>query len=150
MVGMKPAIDRLFEDYAAHHRTRGNHFCHSVGIPLILITLLGLLSRIQFDVGLSGLLDGGVILLTVAMVGYLWLDWKLALPFGLFVVGGYALGKSLPLEVQCAGFVMGWIFQGIGHRVFEKNSPAFFSNVRHLLIGPFWLFAGWVRYSRSV
>ena len=34
---------------------------------------------------------------------------------------------------------IGWIFQAIGHAVYEKNSPAFFRNVVHLLVGPAFL-----------
>lgn len=35
-------------------------------------------------------------------------------------------------------FVVGWIFQFIGHAV-EGKPPAFFSNPAYLLIGPIWL-----------
>lgn len=37
-------------------------------------------------------------------------------------------------------FVLGWIFQFIGH-AFEGNKPSFFSNPIYLLIGPVW----WLR-----
>ena len=36
-------------------------------------------------------------------------------------------------------FVAGWIFQFIGHGVYEKRQPAFFRNLVHLLIGPLWI-----------
>ncbi|HEX5033969.1 MAG TPA: Mpo1-like protein, partial [bacterium] len=35
-------------------------------------------------------------------------------------------------------FVVGWIFQFVGHAV-EGKPPAFFSNPAYLLIGPIWL-----------
>jgi uncharacterized membrane protein YGL010W len=35
-------------------------------------------------------------------------------------------------------FVVGWIFQFIGH-VIEGNRPAFFKNPLYLLVGPWWL-----------
>lgn len=35
-------------------------------------------------------------------------------------------------------FVVGWIFQFIGHFI-EGNQPAFFRNPIYLLIGPIWL-----------
>jgi uncharacterized membrane protein YGL010W len=38
-----------------------------------------------------------------------------------------------------AAFVLGWIFQAVGHAVYEKNSPAFFRNLVHLLVGPAYL-----------
>lgn len=35
-------------------------------------------------------------------------------------------------------FVVGWLFQFIGHAI-EGNQPAFFRNPLYLLIGPWWL-----------
>ena len=35
-------------------------------------------------------------------------------------------------------FVVGWIFQSIGHAI-EGNQPAFFRNPMYLLVGPWWL-----------
>ncbi len=50
---------------------------------------------------------------------------------------------SLPLfffnwRWALALFVVGWIFQFIGHAI-EGNQPAFFRNPVYLLIGPLWL-----------
>jgi uncharacterized membrane protein YGL010W len=35
-------------------------------------------------------------------------------------------------------FVVGWVFQFIGHAI-EGNQPAFFRNPVYLLVGPLWL-----------
>ncbi len=35
-------------------------------------------------------------------------------------------------------FVIGWIFQLVGHWVFEKNSPSFAHDPFFLLVGPIW------------
>jgi uncharacterized membrane protein YGL010W len=50
---------------------------------------------------------------------------------------------SLPLfffswRWALALFVVGWIFQFIGHAI-EGNQPAFFRNPVYLLIGPLWV-----------
>jgi uncharacterized membrane protein YGL010W len=42
-------------------------------------------------------------------------------------------------KVGLTAFVVGWIFQGIGHGRFEKNSPAFLQNIVHLMVGPLFL-----------
>ena len=42
-------------------------------------------------------------------------------------------------EAKVGAFVLGWAFQGVGHGVFEKNSPAFLKNLVHLLVGPAYL-----------
>ena len=41
---------------------------------------------------------------------------------------------SWPIAV--GAFVVGWVFQGIGHAVYEKRSPAFLKNLLHLMVGP--------------
>ena len=47
----------------------------------------------------------------------------------------------LPFIPLLAGsmFVGGWALQFIGHWVFEKNKPAFFSDPLYLLVGPIWV-----------
>lgn len=62
----------------------------------------------------------GIPLIVVALPVAFW-NWKWAL--GLFVVG--------------------WIFQFIGH-VFEGKSPSFFSNPVYLVVGPVWLVKKWL------
>jgi uncharacterized membrane protein YGL010W len=42
-------------------------------------------------------------------------------------------------RIGLAAFAVGWIFQGVGHAVYEKNRPAFFRNLLHLLVGPLFL-----------
>jgi uncharacterized membrane protein YGL010W len=45
-------------------------------------------------------------------------------------------------------FAGGWALQIVGHRVFEKNKPAFFSDPYYLLVGPVWAAAEWLRLFR--
>jgi uncharacterized membrane protein YGL010W len=140
-----PELAALFDDYSSHHETLGNKATHIIGIPMILMTLLGMLSQLVIGDGFTGSdlirLDGGLILWGLAVIWYLMLDWRLALPFGMVALGLYFCGRHLSLEVQVAGFAVGWIIQFVGHGVFEKKRPAFLENFRHLLIGPFWVFA---------
>jgi uncharacterized membrane protein YGL010W len=146
-------LDVLFQDYASHHQTMGNKVTHTFGIPMIVIGVFGLLGALPVAGGLTGSeifrLDGGVILWALAVLWYLTLDWKLAVPFSLYAFGLYLLGRAIAITPLLWGiFVVGWVFQGIGHAVYEKKSPSFLSNVRHLLIGPFWLFAKWIGYAK--
>jgi uncharacterized membrane protein YGL010W len=80
-----------------------------------------------------------MILLFVAY--YLTLD----LPLAAFMLAAYAilaaLGRFLSPPSALALFVLGWILQGVGHYVYEKNSPAFFRNLVHLAIGQLWILA---------
>jgi uncharacterized membrane protein YGL010W len=138
---MTEALSRLFADYAAFHRTAGNKACHSFGIPIIVLASLALLARVPlfapggFEVTLAEVV-------VVLLVGYyLTLDAALA---GL-MLAAYALldaaGRFIPPLLALGLFVFGWILQGVGHWVYEKNSPAFFRNFVHLAIGQLWILA---------
>jgi uncharacterized membrane protein YGL010W len=45
------------------------------------------------------------------------------------------------VPVSIGLFVLGWVFQFVGHYVYEKKSPAFARNLVHLLVGPLWIAA---------
>ena len=131
-------IDELLGDYASHHRTLGNVACHFVGIPLIVYGIVALLRLVSVcELPSFGLLTAAEILIALAFVYYLTLDVPLALAMLLFTCGLDALARwvhSWPIAVLA--FIVGWIFQGIGHTVYEKRSPAFVKNLVHLLVGP--------------
>jgi uncharacterized membrane protein YGL010W len=129
-------IDALLADYASHHRARGNLVCHVFGVTLILFGAISFLREVGLGAGLT-LAEAAI---AIALLYYLLLDLPLALAF---------LGETILLDVLArvvgdwrvglAAFVLGWIFQGIGHARFEKRSPAFFKNLVHLLVGPVFL-----------
>jgi uncharacterized membrane protein YGL010W len=132
-------IESLFADYAAYHQTAGNKFFHRLGIPMIMLTLLGMLERVEV-VRLGTVdFDAAMLLLAAAGAYYLTLDLKLGLPMIVVSVLMYLAGSMLPLWINVTGFVLGWIFQFIGHSVYEKKQPAFLRNFVHLLIGPLWI-----------
>ena len=138
---MSPTLKAHFADYAAFHGTPGNKACHYVGIPLIVLAVLALLARVPL-VELGGY---DVTLAEVALVAvtayYLTLDAVLAAIMLAASVGLLLLGRPMPVWVSVALFVLGWIFQFVGHYVYEKRSPAFFRNLAHLLVGPLWIVA---------
>jgi uncharacterized membrane protein YGL010W len=148
---MTKKLEGYFKDYASYHKTPGNKTTHYFGITFIVVSLLGLLSH--WVIGSEGLtgslyfrLDGGTLLMLLAMAWYISLDWRIAFPFAGVLFGLYFLGRTLPSEVNWLLFVAGWILQGIGHYVYEKKSPAFFTNLRHILIGPLWIFVRLIGY----
>jgi uncharacterized membrane protein YGL010W len=131
-------IRTLFADYAAYHQTKGNKWFHRFGIPLIMLTLLGMLARVGTSV--AGVrIDLAMLLIVVAEAVYLILDWRLGAVMLAVSVGFYFLGAWLPLWLNAALFILGWIFQFLGHSVYEKRNPAFLNNLLHLLVGPLWI-----------
>ena len=51
-----------------------------------------------------------------------------------------ALGPTSLWQACLILFVVGWLFQFIGHKV-EGKKPSFFEDLQFLLIGPAWLLA---------
>ncbi len=127
-------IQVLFADYASYHQTKGNKWFHRFGIPMIMLTLIGMLVRVKV-----GPVDAAMILIALASVYYLALEWKLGLAMIAVSVAMYLAGAALPMAVNVALFILGWILQFIGHSVYEKKQPAFFRNFVHLLVGPLWI-----------
>lgn len=130
--------DPLFEDYAHHHRTVGNKWCHRIGIPLIILSLLGMLSIVRFPID-GSVIDAAMILIAIVLAYYLWLGLRLGAAMLIASVLLYLIGQALPFFANVALFAIGWILQFIGHGVYEKRQPAFLRNMVHLLIGPVWI-----------
>ena len=150
---MTQRLASRFSEYREYHTTQGNRITHYIGIPLIATSLLGLLSRVTFGNEAFHTMvirpDLGWFLWAIAIGFYLWLDWKIALPFALVMVGMYLIGRSLPLSVLIVMQVLGWVAQYVGHLKYEKKSPAFYKNISHTLIGPLWIFAKAIRYGEA-
>lgn len=138
---MSPALKSYFADYAAFHATPGNKACHSVGIPLIVLTLFSFLAAVPLaEVAGFGLTLAEVALAAIFLY-YLTLDAPLALMMLAASAVFDAAGRFLAIPVAAGLFVLGWILQFVGHYVYEKRSPAFFRNATHLLVGPLWILA---------
>jgi uncharacterized membrane protein YGL010W len=94
MLGGKP-WDVWIAQYSTSHQHPVNRWCHTLGIPLIVVSLV--VSPLAFFI------DG---------------FWPV--PVGLFVIG--------------------WVFQFVGH-AFEGKSPEFFHDWRFLFVGLRWWLA---------
>jgi uncharacterized membrane protein YGL010W len=130
-------VDALLADYASFHRTRGNLVCHAFGITLIVFGILSMLLAIPLPVASFTVAE---VLIAAGFLFYLALDVTLAAAMlaelALLDLVARAVGDW---RIGLAAFVLGWIFQAIGHARFEKNRPAFFKNLAHLMVGPLFL-----------
>lgn len=130
---------RLYAEYGDFHHDPRNKLCHYIGIPLIVGSLIGLLLRLDFFVvGTLGV-SAGHFLLLLAGLYYAAQAPALALPMLAAASFLGALGRALPVPVAIGVFVVGWIFQFVGHLKYEGKSPAFLTNLLHLLVGPLWV-----------
>ncbi|MEA2570225.1 MAG: hypothetical protein QOI24_2226 [Acidobacteriota bacterium] len=128
-------INEYFADYASYHRTKGNKWFHRLGIPLIVLTLIGMLTRVPIVRGF----DAAMLLIVVAELVYFALEWRLAIAMLVVSAAFWFIGGAMPMWLNVALFVLGWIFQFVGHSVYEKRQPAFLKNATHLLVGPLWI-----------
>ena len=132
-------LPALFADYASYHRTKGNKLFHRMGIPLIVLTLIGMLARVTLVQVNGTRLDLAMVLILASTIYYLALNWRLGVLMAAVNVVFYVAGAALPFSLNVVLFILGWIFQFIGHSVYEKKNPAFFRNFVHLLVGPLWI-----------
>jgi len=135
---MKARYCAALDDYATYHRDPRNKMTHYVGIPMIVLAIIGMLQMVTlFSVG-STVIDLALVVMVLSLLYYLSMDLTAGLAMTAIFVGFYLASAYLTLTVLLSLFVVGWIFQFIGH-YFEGKSPAFFKNAVHLLIGPVWI-----------
>ena len=132
--------------YGDYHRDRRNIMTHLVGIPMIVIAILTLLSRPEFSVAYL-LLTPANLVVFAAVIFYIRLDIKLGLLMTVLLWLCLSLGRDIAAMSTAAWlswgiglFIVGWIFQFIGH-YYEGRKPAFVDDVIGLAIGPLFVVA---------
>ena len=151
------SVEEWLAAYGESHQNPVNKAIHWLCVPVILITLIGVLWEIQLPNSFESQLFGipttefsnlGVALILFAMIYYSILSLPLAM--GMLIVSsgsvlavvalkkvGVLLGVSL-LQMSLTLFVVAWIGQFIGHKI-EGKKPSFFEDIQFLMIGPLWL-----------
>lgn len=124
-------IDILLERYAESHRNHTNEIIHFVCIPLIVLSLLGILWAIHPVLAIATTI--------ASLYYYLKLSPRFAVGMGVMsaiMLGILALMPNMTvLPASIAIFVVAWIGQFVGHQI-EGKKPSFFDDLRFLLIGP--------------
>lgn len=141
---MRQLNDWLTE-YAESHQHPTNQLIHKICVPLITLTVIGLLWCIpapEFMVNLLKLNWGNLFVLC-CLAFYLTLSIKMFIGMMIQTFAMMALiiklqqiGILLPFSIIV--FVIAWIFQFIGHKM-EGKKPSFFKDLLFLLIGPLWV-----------
>ncbi|RYF44646.1 MAG: DUF962 domain-containing protein [Comamonadaceae bacterium] len=123
-------VDQLLAHYEESHRHPGNERIHFVAIPLIMLSLVGLLYALHPWAAYAFML--------ASMVYYARLSGVfLAAMAGLSalaIVLVWAMGPHV-LPVSAAIFVGAWIAQFVGHKM-EGKKPSFFEDLQYLWVGP--------------
>jgi uncharacterized membrane protein YGL010W len=123
-------IDQLLAHYGESHQHPVNERIHFFAIPLIMLSLIGLIFCLH-----PWLAYG---FMAASMVYYARLSSVFLAAMGvwsvLLLALVHAMGDArLPLCV--AIFVGAWVLQFIGHKL-EGKKPSFFEDVQYLWVGP--------------
>ena len=138
------SIDNWLEAYGESHQNPINKKIHWICVPLIMLSLLGLLWNIQIPL-FNGLewVNFSTLLIIFASIYY----FKLSIPMGIGMLLSSFIMIYIIIYINAFGimpyviiFIIAWIGQFIGHKI-EGKKPSFFEDLQFLLIGPLWLLA---------
>ncbi|MRV75853.1 DUF962 domain-containing protein [Duganella sp. FT92W] len=142
---MKTITEQLSK-YAEYHRDTRNIATHFIGIPMIVAAVAILLSRPAFSAG-GITLSAATVLTAAALAYYFMLDIGFGLIMAALMGAALWLGQwsaaqdtATWLALGVGGFVVGWIFQFVGH-YYEGRKPAFVDDLSGLIIGPLFVVA---------
>jgi len=141
------SIEQNLTQYAAYHRDRRNIATHFVGVPLIVFSVILALNTAAFTVG-SVVIPVAVLVTAAAIVYYVALDKMLGITMAAILLLMCAGASEITARTSTFGslgwaagiFAFGWALQFWGHH-FEGMKPAFYDDVKQLLIGPLFVCA---------
>ncbi len=123
-------VDQLLAHYGESHQNPRNELIHFIAIPLIMLSVVGMLFAIHPWVAYA--------FTAASMVYYIRLSTVFLLTMALWTALSIALvfamgSKVLPISI--AIFVGAWIMQFVGHKL-EGKKPSFFEDIQYLWVGP--------------
>lgn len=140
-------VHQWLQEYGVSHQNPTNKLIHWFCVPLIVLSVIGLLWSIPVPEAMSNIspwLNFGTLMILLSLIYYSVLSVKLAI--GMLVYSAIMIavlnwldGFDLALwKISLGIFVAAWIVQFIGHEI-EGKKPSFFKDIQFLMIGPIWL-----------
>lgn len=123
-------VDQLLAHYGLSHQNPVNERIHFAAIPLIMLSLLGLLYALH-PVAAYALVAASLVYYA-RLCGVFFVAMLLGSLLGLTLVK--LMGDAL-LTVSAAVFLGAWVMQFVGHKI-EGRKPSFFEDLQYLLVGP--------------
>ena len=129
-VGGERKVDILLAHYSESHQNPRNELIHFIAIPLIMLSLVGMLFALHPYVAYAFMAASMVYYARLSMVFLVSMAVLSAVAIALvFVMGSHVLAISVAI------FVGAWIMQFIGHKM-EGKKPSFFEDIQYLWVGP--------------
>lgn len=123
-------VDALLAHYGSSHLHPTNELIHFVAIPLIMLSLVGLLFALHPWVAYAFIAASMVYYLRLSMVFFV----SMCLWSAIVIALVHAMGSQV-LPISVAMFVGAWLIQFIGHKI-EGKKPSFFEDIQYLWVGP--------------
>jgi uncharacterized membrane protein YGL010W len=123
-------VDILIAHYGESHQNPHNERIHFFAIPLIILSLCGLLFALHPWVAYA--------FIGASMVYYARLNWVffgIMLAFSALTIAVVHAMGSLVMALSITVFVGAWVAQFIGHKI-EGKKPSFFEDIQYLWVGP--------------
>lgn len=142
------SIDLWLSEYAESHTHPVNKLIHWCAVPVIYMTVFGLIWDIPKPESFTpAWLNWATILAIPALLFYFSLSLVMGLAMTFFtivvvaILTWYQSLEWMPIALlSIILFAIMWVFQFIGHYV-EGKKPSFFKDIQFLLVGPMWLMA---------
>jgi uncharacterized membrane protein YGL010W len=139
-------LQQWLTEYSESHQHPTNIIIHKFAVPLIVMSLLGMIWCLPFPkLSFMPWFNWSLLISLLAILFYLSLSISMALGMTLYVILQsflfFWLEPRLPTPLwllMLVIFAVAWVLQFIGHHI-EGKRPSFFQDVRFLLIGPLWV-----------
>jgi uncharacterized membrane protein YGL010W len=123
-------VDALLAHYGSSHTHPTNELIHFVAIPLIMLSLCGLMFALHPGIAYAFIAASMVYYARLSLVFFVSMCvWSAAIIALLHAMGVQVLMASVLI------FVGAWIIQFVGHKI-EGKKPSFFEDIQYLWVGP--------------
>lgn len=129
-VGGERRVDILLAHYGESHQNPRNELIHFIAIPLIMLSLVGMMFALHPYVAYAFIAASMVYYARLSVVFLITMAVLSAAFIGVILAMG-----PLVLPVCIAIFVGAWILQFVGHKI-EGKKPSFFEDIQYLWVGP--------------
>jgi uncharacterized membrane protein YGL010W len=123
-------VDQLLAHYGSSHTHPTNELIHFVAIPLIMLSLCGLLFALHPWAAYAFIAASMAYYARLSSVFFISMCvWSAVIIALVHAMGSHVLVASVAI------FVGAWIMQFIGHKI-EGKKPSFFEDLQYLWVGP--------------
>jgi uncharacterized membrane protein YGL010W len=141
-------LELWLEAYGESHKNATNKAIHWICVPLIMISIFGILYSLPFFAEKTWYSNWGAIAFVPVLFFYFRLSLRMFFAFVFIALLISWLNEGIYRALEASDtrmliahisiFIVAWIFQFIGHKI-EGKKPSFLEDIQFLLIGPAWL-----------